>query len=97
MVRLLRLGPVTLVSEHTDPILGLEVYKSVIRLTIPIIKNDQVEFYLNNKTVPIKSGECWYMRLTGPHNIDNRGETERINLTINMIPNERVVNLIENG
>lgn len=96
LVRLLRLAPKALVAEHTDPTLGLEIHKSVIRLTIPIVKSTEVDFYLNNEIVPMKPGECWYMRLTDPHRINNRGETERINLTIDMIPNEWVVNMIEN-
>ena len=97
LVRLLRLAPGALVAEHTDPTLGLEIHKSVIRLTIPIIKSEEVDFYLNSEIVPMKPGECWYMRLTDPHKINNRGETERINFTIDMIPNEWVVNMIENG
>lgn len=38
LVRLLRLSAGAVVKEHTDPTLRLEIEKSVIRLTIPIIK-----------------------------------------------------------
>ncbi|MDH3389964.1 MAG: aspartyl beta-hydroxylase, partial [Gammaproteobacteria bacterium] len=44
LVRLLRLEADEIVKEHTDPTLGLHVEKSVIRLTIPILTNDGVEF-----------------------------------------------------
>ncbi len=88
LVRLLRLAPGSVVKEHTDPTLGLEVEKSVIRLTIPIVNNDTVEFFLNDVPVPMKVGECWYLRLTDPHRVLNPGTTERINLTIDVIPNE---------
>ena len=64
LVRLLRLAPGAVVKEHTDPTLGLEQHKSVIRLTIPIVTNDEVKFFLNNELVPMKPGECWYLR---PH------------------------------
>ncbi len=97
LVRLLRLAPGAVVKEHTDPTLGLEVEKSVIRLTIPIITNDFVEFFLNGKIVPMQLGECWYLRLTDPHKINNHGKTERINLTIDMIPNEWVRSTILNA
>ena len=90
LVRLLRLAPGAVVKEHTDPTLGLQIEKSVIRLTIPIITNDAVEFFLNREIVPMELGECWYLRLTDPHKINNLGPTERINLTIDMIPNEWV-------
>jgi len=87
LVRLLRLAPNAVVEEHTDPTLGLDVERSVIRLTIPILNNDQVVFYLNNTPVPMQPGECWYLNLTDPHKVTNLGDTERINLTIDMIPN----------
>lgn len=95
LVRLLRLAPGSVVKEHTDPTLGLEIHKSVIRLTIPILNNNQVVFYLNNTPVPMQPGECWYMRLTDPHKVTNDGDTERVNLTIDMIPNKWIRNIIE--
>ena len=94
LVRLLRLAPDAIVKEHTDPTLGLQIHKSVIRLTIPIITNDKVEFFLNDRLVPMKPGQCWYLRLTDPHRIVNAGATERINLTIDMTPNEWVKSMI---
>lgn len=94
LVRLLRLAPQSTVKEHQDATLGLEVEKSVIRLTIPILNKEEIEFYLNNSIVNMKPGECWYMRLTDPHRVINNGNTERVNLTIDMIPNKWLRNLI---
>lgn len=94
LVRLLRLAPGAVVKEHTDPTLGLQIHKSVIRLTIPIISNDAVEFYLNNELVPMQLGECWYLRLTDPHKVINGGSTQRINMSIDMVPNEWVKSMI---
>lgn len=94
LVRLLRLAPDSVVKEHNDPTLGLEVHKSVIRLTIPILTNDKVEFYLNDTLVPMQPGECWYMDLTKKHRVVNDGSTERVNMTIDMIPNEWVREMI---
>jgi len=94
LVRLLRLAPDSVVREHTDPTLGLDIWKSVIRLTIPIQINEGVEFYLNGTTVPMQPGECWYLRLTDPHSVVNAGTTDRINLTIDMEPNEWVRALV---
>ena len=95
LVRLLRLAPNSVVKEHRDLTLGLEVEKSVIRLTIPILNKEHIEFYLNNTVVDMKPGECWYMRLTDPHRVINNGDTERVNLTIDMVPNDWVRNLID--
>lgn len=97
LVRLLRLAPGAEVKEHTDPTLGLHIEKSVVRLTIPIITDDTVEFFLNGNIVPMQQGECWYLRLTDPHKIINAGTTERINMTIDMIPNDWVKSMILSG
>ena len=70
LVRVLRLAAGNFVKEHTDPTLGLHIEKSVIRLTIPII-DDDTDFYLNGTPVPMKPGECWYLRLTDPHKVMN--------------------------
>jgi len=94
LVRLIRLAPGGMVDEHTDPTLGLQVPKSVIRLTIPVLTNDAVEFFLNGSPVPMKPGECWYLRLTDPHRVINSGATERINMTIDIVPNEWVRSLL---
>lgn len=87
LVRLLRLEAGSVVKEHTDPTLGMHIDKSVVRLTIPIQSEPEVLFYLNHEVVPMKPGECWYMRLTDPHSIEHKGQVERINMTIDMIPN----------
>lgn len=94
LVRLLRLAPGAVVKEHTDPTLALEVDRSVIRLTIPILTNEGVGFYLNGKVVPMKPGECWYLRLSDPHRIINAGSTERVNMSIDMEPNKWVRSVI---
>ncbi len=94
LVRLLRLAPGAIVKEHTDPTLALEVEKSVIRLTIPIFVDDQVTFYLNGTPVAMLPGECWYLKLSDPHKITNHSPNERVNLTIDMIPNDWVKQLI---
>jgi hypothetical protein len=94
LVRLLRLEAGAIVKEHTDPTLGLEQKNSVIRLTIPIQSDDTVKFYLNDKIVPMKEGECWYMRLSDPHKIINAGNRERINMSIDVVPNKWLKSII---
>ena len=90
LVRILRLAAGNVVKEHCDPTLGVEIPKSVIRLTVPILNESGVEFYLNGEPVSMKPGECWYMRLTDPHSVVNNSSEDRINLTIDMIPNDWV-------
>lgn len=94
LVRLLRLAPQATVKENRDPTLGLEIEKSVIRLTIPIQNTSEVKFILNGVEVPLKDGECWYLRLTDLHTVINAGKTERINLTIDLAPNNWIRKII---
>ena len=94
LVRLLRLAPGAIVNEHTDPTLGLHIHKSIIRLTIPVVSNDDVVFFLNDTPVPMKPGQCWYLRFTDPHRVVNAGTTERINISIDLSPNDWVRSLL---
>jgi len=86
-VRLMRLEAGSDVKEHMDPTLDA-IHRSVIRLTIPIFSDENVTFLLNGKPVPMEPGELWYMRLSDPHAVLNRGETERINLSIDLVYND---------
>lgn len=88
LVRLLRLAPEAVIEEHTDPTLGLHIEKSVVRLTIPITASSTSVFFLNDEAVPMAAGECWYLRLSDPHRVINPGAAERINLTIDLRPND---------
>lgn len=94
LVRLLFLAPNSVVKQHKDPTLGLEEDKSMIRLTIPIKNNDGVKFFLNDILVPMRVGECWYLRLTDAHRVINSGTSDRINLTIDIIPNDKIIEII---
>ncbi len=94
LVRILRLAPGAVVKEHTDPTLGLQIEKSMIRLTIPIQVDESVTFFLNNEPVPMKTGECWYLRLTDPHRVVNDSKDQRINMTIDVVPNEWIKSII---
>ena len=91
LARVLRLEGGAEVKEHTDPTLGLDVPDSVVRLTIPITPTDDVEFLLNGAPVPMQPGECWYMKLNDPHRVLHHGTEERVNLTIDVVPNDWVL------
>ncbi|MGI4764641.1 MAG: aspartyl/asparaginyl beta-hydroxylase domain-containing protein [Janthinobacterium lividum] len=79
-VRLMRLGPGSAIKEHRD--LALSPEDGTIRIHIPILTNPGVDFRLNGTHVPLEAGTAWYLRLTDPHSVSNRGDTERIHLVI---------------
>ncbi|MEM1301653.1 MAG: aspartyl/asparaginyl beta-hydroxylase domain-containing protein [Pseudomonadota bacterium] len=91
LARILRLEGGSEVQEHTDPTLGLDVPDSVVRLTIPITPTDDVDFLLNGEAVPMQPGECWYMKLNDRHQVLHHGTDERVNLTIDVVPNDWVL------
>lgn len=95
-VRLMRLEPGGIVKEHTDPQLNLDFHNQV-RLHVPIFVNESVEFMLNGRTVPLKPGELWYMRLSDPHAVFNNGRTERIQLSIDVVVNDWIEDMIVQG
>lgn len=95
-VRLLRLEPGGEIKEHRDPQLNLE-FRNQIRLHVPIFTNESVEFMLNGTAVPLLPGELWYMRLSDPHWVRNSGQTERIQLSIDVVVNNWIENQILQG
>ena len=84
-VRLMRLTPGSAINEHCDPDLSAE--GGVARLHVPIVTNPQVDFRVNQKPVDMAVGECWYVRLSDPHSVTNRGETDRVHLVIDATMN----------
>ena len=85
-VRLMRLTPGSEIKEHTDHLLdaGLES----ARLHIPIQTNGGVYFFLNKQRVVLEEGECWYLRLSDPHSVVNRGNRDRIHMVIDVMVND---------
>lgn len=94
LVRVLRLAPGQVVQEHTDPTLALHIHRSMVRLTIPIVSPAGMRFILNGSDVPFAPGECWYLRLSDPHSVVNESAEERINLSVDVIPNAWVRELV---
>ncbi len=85
-VRLLRLASGSIIREHSDSDLGEDL--GDVRLHIPIVTNPQVEFYLAGKRVAMDAGECWYLDLSHPHRVQNRGPSERVHLVIDCVLND---------
>lgn len=85
-VRLMKLSADSKIKEHRDHDLSLE--EGIVRLHVPIVTNDQVDFRLNSKRVVMKEGECWYLRLSDPHSVQNNGQVDRIHLVIDAEVND---------
>jgi hypothetical protein len=79
-VRLARLTPGSLLKEHTDHDFGFEA--GTVRLHVPIVTNPDVVFLINGTRVMMEAGSVWYLRLSDPHSVANRGVTDRIHMLI---------------
>lgn len=84
--RLLKLGPGSTIREHRDYNLGFE--DGEIRLHVPILSNDRVEFFLDAHRFEMNEGECWYLDFNLPHSVRNTGTTDRVHLVIDCTVNE---------
>jgi hypothetical protein len=58
------------------------------RIHIAITTNPGVEFELNRRRVVLGPGSAWYLRLSDPHRVANRGGTDRVHLVIDAVVND---------
>ncbi len=94
-VRLMKLTPSSLIKEHRDH--GLAVELGAVRLHIPIYTNPDVHFILNDERVILDEGECWYLRLANPHSLENCGQTDRVHIVIDAVVNDWLRDLLAEG
>ena len=85
-VRFLKLSPASTIKEHEDYTLGFE--NGQLRMHIPVCTNADVDFFLAGHQLEMKEGECWYLDLSLPHSVRNRGTTNRVHLVIDCEVNE---------
>jgi hypothetical protein len=81
--RLLALAPGAVLKEHSDLNLGWE--DGEIRLHVPIITADQVEFVLDGSPVDLPAGQCWYLNLNRTHSAVNRSDVTRVHLVVDCV------------
>lgn len=79
-VRLMKLTPGSTIKEHRDHDLAFE--SGAVRIHVPVSTHAQVDFMLNGTRVVLDEGTSWYLRLSDPHSVANRGESDRVHLVI---------------
>jgi hypothetical protein len=92
-VRLMRLAPGSVIKEHHDHDLSFE--QGMVRIHIPVVTNEGVDFRLNGARVAMPAGSSWYLRLSDPHSVANRGASDRVHLVIDAVVNDWVAALFE--
>ena len=86
--RLLKLAAGAQIHEHRDADLCFE--EGLVRFHIPVVTNEQVEFFLQGEKMELHEGECWYMNFNLPHSLHNKSNTHRIHLVIDARVNDWV-------
>ena len=94
-VRLMRLTPGSVIKEHTD--LELSVEEGTARIHIAVTTNPDVEFYLNRSRIVLEPGSAWYLRLSDPHSVYNKGNTARVHMVIDAMVNDWLRELLESS
>jgi hypothetical protein len=92
-VRLMRLSPGSVIKEHHDNDLSFE--QGMVRIHIPVITNDGVDFRLNGRRCIMPAGSAWYLRLSDPHSVANRGAADRVHLVLDAVVNGWIRALFE--
>ena len=54
----------------------------MVRIHIPVTTNDGVDFRLNGLRCAMPAGSAWYLRLSDPHSVANRGPAARVHMVI---------------
>ncbi len=92
-VRLMRLTVGSNIKEHCDS--GLDFELGMVRIHVPVVTHEAVEFYLNQKRVVLPAGTCWYLRLSDRHRVANPGPTDRVHMLIDAFANEWLRGVLE--
>ncbi|MDJ0654924.1 MAG: aspartyl/asparaginyl beta-hydroxylase domain-containing protein [Xanthomonadales bacterium] len=85
-VRLLRLGPGSMIREHTDHSLSFE--DGEVRLHVPVQTNPNIRFWLENQLIPLRAGETWYLNVNLPHRVENLSDEYRVHLVLDCVVND---------
>jgi hypothetical protein len=93
--RLMRLTPGSRILEHKD--FDADTASGTARLHLPVTTNDGVEFLLNRRRVPMLAGELWYLRMSDPFAVANRGATDRVHLVMDLGLNDWLLALLRDG
>lgn len=73
------------VGQHRD---SLDYLGAVRRHHIAIVTNENVIFFVNNESKNMKVGECWEINNNLLHSVENNGDSDRIHLMIDILPNK---------
>jgi hypothetical protein len=98
-------------EKHRCRILGLEPGKKIfwhfdaaesidynrVRIHVPIITNEKVDFWLGHTRWAWKPGELWYGDFSFPHYIHNRSDQRRVHLVMDVLISDELMEWFPKG
>ncbi|MFL0801141.1 MAG: aspartyl/asparaginyl beta-hydroxylase domain-containing protein [Agarilytica sp.] len=84
-VRFMRLHPGSNILPHTDNGVGLDFGEA--RLHVPLVTDTKVCFFIAGNSIPMNTGELWYIDADKEHWVTNRSPNTRIHLVIDCVAN----------
>jgi hypothetical protein len=93
-VRLMRLTAGSRIKEHID---DLDAEVGNLRLHVPVTTGPEVDFRLGGRRVDMAPGSVWYLRLSDPHQVANRGRTDRVHLVLDATVNDWLRGMLRDG
>jgi hypothetical protein len=91
-VRFLKLAPEGGIREHRDQYVGVDFDE--LRVHVPVLTNDDVDFVVAGERVVMRPGQCWYVDVDQPHSVLNRGTTDRVHLVFDAVVNDWLRELV---
>jgi hypothetical protein len=91
VVRILFLPPGGHIKDHFDFHTSFQF--GILRLHIPIITHDDVEFVIDGERVHWNAGEMWYGDFSKVHSVKNNSPVVRTHMVIDVQINDFVLNL----
>ena len=72
------------ILSHTDVGFSLQ---NTHRVHVPIVTNDQVDFFVGGEKKNMRAGELWEINNASAHAVENRSDEDRIHLIVDWMPN----------
>jgi aspartyl/asparaginyl beta-hydroxylase len=92
--RFMGLGAGAEVPEHID---SSYYWRTHLRIHIPVITNPDVTFTCGGTSVHMAAGDCWAFDSFRLHDVQNKGDEQRVHLVIDTVGSDRMWDLMEHS
>jgi len=85
-----KLLPHTIICTHRDV---SDLLKNTHRIHLPIITNENIDFYIHDKKYNLKEGILYEINNTLEHSVENNSSFDRVHLILDILPHSKNINL----